>query len=133
MLVLDEPTAGLDPISRDEVMNIITRLHDAGTTIVMVSHSMDDVARFSDRVLALNRGEQLYLGTPEEVFSHAEKLREVNLGVPHVAQLVYDLDARGFALPTTVYDVNALADALSAELEAAGVPHNADGEGGRDA
>jgi len=122
LLVLDEPTAGLDPISRDEVMDIVVRLHDEGKTIVMVSHSMDDVARFSDRVLALNAGEMLFLGTPGEVFSHATELRVVNLGVPHVTQLVNELNAHGFALPATLYDVEAFADAVADELERLGVP-----------
>jgi energy-coupling factor transport system ATP-binding protein len=118
LLVLDEPTAGLDPMRRDEVISIIDALHEQGTTIVMVTHSMDDAARFSDRVLVLDGGTVFQIGTPAEVFSRAEELRAINLGIPHVMQLACDLSARGFDLPRALYDVDSFADAVAAALYA---------------
>jgi len=118
VLVLDEPTAGLDPLRHREIMNIITSLHEQGTTIVMVTHSMDDTARFSDRVLVLNEGAILYLDTPASVFTHAEELYKVNLDIPHVTKLVNDLNACGFDLPATLYDVESFADAIALQWSA---------------
>ncbi len=115
LLVLDEPTAGLDPLRHQEIMNIVTSLHEQGTTIVMVTHSMDDTARFSDRVLVLDAGTILYLDTPATVFTHAEELYKINLDIPHVTKLVNDLNACGFDLPTTLYDVESFADAIAAQ------------------
>ncbi|MFR3091179.1 MAG: energy-coupling factor transporter ATPase [Eggerthella lenta] len=81
VLVLDEPVAGLDPVAREEFLDLIAQLHGSGLTVVMVSHSMDDLARLSDRVLVLN-GKQFAFGSPAEVFAHGDELRAIGLDVP---------------------------------------------------
>ena len=82
ILVLDEPVAGLDPHAREEFLQLIANLHEDGLTVVIVSHSMDDLARYCDRILVLKEGEQFALGAPAEVFADAERLRSIGLGVP---------------------------------------------------
>ena len=77
ILVLDEPVAGLDPVAREEFLDLIAQLHAGGLTVVMVSHSMDDLARLSDRVLVLNEGRQFAFGSPAEVFAHGDELRAI--------------------------------------------------------
>ena len=121
VLVLDEPVAGLDPQAREDFLDLISRLHVQGITIVMVSHTMDDLARMCDRILVLNQGEAFALGTPEEIFSKAEDLRSIGLGVPAAQALANNLrkrDAETFALKRFLYDVESLADDL-AELHRA--------------
>ena len=115
-LVLDEPVAGLDPRGREEFLALIRRLHDDGLTCVIVSHSMDDLARMADRVLVLNEGAVLTCGTPEEVFADEERLHGVGLGVPEAQALALRLRANGWPLPRPLYDEAALADDLAAAL-----------------
>ncbi|MBQ6594269.1 MAG: energy-coupling factor transporter ATPase [Clostridia bacterium] len=123
VLVLDEPAAGLDPAGRREMLELISRVHVAGTTIVMVSHSMEDVGLYCDRLFVLNRGRIAYSGTPAEVFAHAEELRSIGLDVPECARLAELLRARGLDLPEGIYtleDVSrAIARALGKEAETA--------------
>lgn len=114
VLVLDEPVAGLDPVAREEFLSLISELHSGGLTVVMVSHSMDDLARLSDRILVLNEGRRFMLGTPAEVFAHGDELRAVGLGVPAAQELAKVLRAEGFELPSPLYDVEKLADDLAA-------------------
>ena len=114
ILVLDEPVAGLDPHAREEFLQLIANLHEGGLTVVMVSHSMDDLARYCDRILVLKEGEQFALGTPAEVFADAERLRSIGLGVPTAQKLANDLRENGFSLPRALYDAEALADDLAA-------------------
>ena len=103
-LILDEPCAGLDPKGREEVLALIRNLHEeAGTTIVMVSHSMDDVASLAERVIVMNRGEVFMDGAPREVFSRGEELRGIGLDVPQAVQLAGKLRERGFAIPEGIY------------------------------
>ena len=116
-LVLDEPVAGLDPASRNDFLDLINKLHKRGITIVMVSHNMNDIARLADRVLVLNRGEIAGFGTPEEVFSHAMKLREIGLGVPHAQGMANDLRELGMPLEERLYSPERLANAIAALLE----------------
>lgn len=113
VLVLDEPVAGLDPVAREEFLSLISDLHSSGLTVVMVSHSMDDLARLSDRILVLNEGRQFMIGTPAEVFAHGDELRTVGLGVPAAQDLANVLRAEGFELPSPLYDVEKLADDLA--------------------
>lgn len=126
-LILDEPVAGLDPAARNDFLALISDLHESGLTVVMVSHTMDDLARYCDRVLVLKEGSLFALGTPEEVFSHAEELREIGLGVPSAQKLANDLKEAGIHLNGKLYDTESLADALAAlyrnrigEVDAAG-------------
>lgn len=98
MLVLDEPAAGLDPLSRDEMLEMISALHRHGTTVVMVSHAMDDVARFATRAVVMEQGRIVMDGTPEEIFRHSEGLERMGLDVPSVCKLGMRLKEMGVPL-----------------------------------
>ena len=105
-LVLDEPCAGLDPRGREEILGLIRDLHrDTGATIVMVSHSMDDVASLAERVIVMNHGRVSMDGTPREVFSRGAELRAIGLDVPQAVLLADKLRERGFDVPQGVYRV----------------------------
>lgn len=107
VLVLDEPTAGLDPRGRNELLELIRRLHDEeGNTIVMVSHSMDDISALAQRIIVMNEGRVAMDGTPREVFAHPQKLVDMHLGVPAAAQLAMELRKRGYNLPDNVYTLD---------------------------
>lgn len=104
VLVLDEPCAGLDPRGREEILSLINGLHkESGTTIVMVSHSMDDVASLAERVIVMNKGEVAMDGTPREVFARGNELREIGLDVPQAVELAQRLREKGFDIPEGVY------------------------------
>ncbi len=118
ILVLDEPVAGLDPVAREEFLSLIADLHESGLTIAMVSHSMDDLARLADRILVLNAGRQFMVGTPAEVFSHADELRSIGLGVPAAQGLANELREAGLDLETELYDAEKLADTLARQYHA---------------
>ena len=107
VLVLDEPTAGLDPRGRNELLELIRRLHDEeGNTIVMVSHSMDDISALAQRIIVMNEGSVAMDGTPREVFAHPQELVDMHLGVPAAAQLAMELRKRGYNLPDNVYTLD---------------------------
>ena len=100
LLILDEPTAGLDPAGRDELFEEIAGLRkNYAMTILLVSHSMDDVARYADEVLVLHQGELKLEGTVEEVFSKKEELEKMGLGLPQIRALLYDLKKKGLEIP----------------------------------
>ena len=104
VLVLDEPCAGLDPRGREEILSLIRDLHrEAGTTIVMVSHSMDDVASLAERVIVMNHGEVVMDGAPRDVFSCGEELRGMGLDVPQAVILAQKLREKGYDIPEGVY------------------------------
>lgn len=103
VLILDEPTAGLDPRGRDEILHQIKQLQqETGLTILLVSHSMEDVAEYVDRIVVMNRGKILFDDTPRKVFSHYKELEEVGLAAPQVTYALHALQDRGFDV-----DVNA--------------------------
>ncbi len=107
VLVLDEPTAGLDPRGRNELLELIRGLHDEeGNTIVMVSHSMDDISALAQRIIVMNEGRVAMDGTPREVFAHPQELVDMHLGVPAAAQLAMELRKRGYNLPDNVYTLD---------------------------
>ena len=116
VLVLDEPAAGLDPAGRREMLQLIENIHSSGVTVVMVSHSMDDVGRFCDRLFVLNRGEIAYEGTPGEVFMHDERLHEIGLDVPECAQLARRLRKAGFDMPEGIYHTGDVCRAILENL-----------------
>ena len=117
VLVLDEPCAGLDPRGREEILGLIKKLHEeAGTTIVMVSHSMDDVASLAERVIVMNHGEIVMDGAPRDVFSRGEELRAIGLDVPQAVELAQQLRARGLPGPEGVYREEELEQAIEAIL-----------------
>lgn len=106
VLILDEPTAGLDPKGRDEILDYIAKLHDeTGITIILVSHSMEDVAKYVSRIMVMNRGELLYDDTPKNVFMHYRELEEVGLAAPQVTYLMAELRKRGINVPLNVTTV----------------------------
>ena len=121
VLVLDEPCAGLDPRGREEILGLIRDLHrEAGTTIVMVSHSMDDVASLAERVIVMNHGEVVMDGTPKDVFSCGEELRGMGLDVPQAVELAAKLREKGFDIPEGVYLVEEVKAAIEKILQKGG-------------
>jgi len=116
-LILDEPAAGLDPAGRRDMLDLIRDVHARGTTVVMVSHSMDDVGRLCDRVFVLDHGAIAYSGTPAEVFRNGAQLKEIGLDVPECAKLAALLRDRGFEMPADIY---AMEDVKRAILHAFG-------------
>ena len=112
-LVLDEPMAGLDPRGRHEILSLIESLRrEFGTGIVMVSHSMDDVAMYADRIAVLDRGSLFMAGSPEDVFSHSEELLAMGLNLPQATQLVRALRARGVEIERDYYRMDELSQDL---------------------
>lgn len=113
VLVLDEPTAGLDPRGRDEILDQIAKLHrETGMTVVLVSHSMEDVARYVDRIIVMNKGEKMLDGTPKEVFRHYKELEEVGLAAPQVTYVMHDLKDRGFDVSPDATTIEEAADEI---------------------
>ena len=113
VLVLDEPSAGLDPQGREELLSNIREFHRArGTTVVLVSHSMEEIARNVDRIVVLSDGKVYMEGTPKQVFARAHELEQVGLDVPQVTKVAAALKARGLDIDTAVYTVEALEQKL---------------------
>lgn len=97
ILILDEPTAGLDPRGRDEILNKIKEFHDKyNITVILVSHSMDDVAKLADRLIVMYEGRNVITGTPREVFRKYDELKKIGLSVPQVTMLAMELRKKGF-------------------------------------
>lgn len=114
VLVLDEPMAGLDPAARRDFLELIGRLHDEGLTVVMVSHSMDDLANCCDRIVVMNEGAVFAEGTPAQVFAHADELKSIGLGVPAAQRMALALAEAGVPLRCDgLYTVESLADELA--------------------
>lgn len=114
-LILDEPTAGLDPRGRDEILDEISFLQKkTGMTVVLVSHSMEDVARYADRLIVIDRGKVRFDGTPREVFCHDKELEQLGLAVPQVTYLAKELKKRGFPISD---DITTLQEAKEAILK----------------
>ena len=117
VLVLDEPMAGLDPVARRDFLGLIDRLHREGLTVVMVSHSMDDLANCCDRIVVMNEGAVFTEGTPSQVFAHANELKSIGLGVPAAQRMALALAQAGVPLRCdNLYTVEALADELAGLL-----------------
>ena len=100
VLILDEPTAGLDPTGRDEILDMIKELHESGKTIILVSHSMDDVANYVDRLLVMNRGRLVMDGRPGDVFERFRELQSMGLAAPEVTYIMHKLNV--FELPVNI-------------------------------
>lgn len=104
VLILDEPTAGLDPKGRDRILSMVQELHaQGGVTVIMVSHSMDDVARLATRLVVMSKGELVATGTPRDIFRQVETMESIGLGVPEAAKLCALLRQRGVNLPDDLY------------------------------
>jgi len=113
VLILDEPTAGLDPRGRDDLLNKLKALHEGrGLTIILVSHSMEDVARFAGRLMVMNHGEKVFDGTPKEVFRHYKELEQIGLAAPQITYLVHDLRYMGLEIDEDITTVPEARDAI---------------------
>ena len=118
VLVLDEPTAGLDPQARESLFkNIEDYRRTTGSTVILVTHSMDDVARIADRLIVMNHGKLVMDGTPQEVFSRPEELTEMGLTVPVATQIAMKLRERGIDIPDAIYTTSYLSKLLLAKKE----------------
>lgn len=116
VLILDEPTAGLDPKGRDEILDQIAKLREeTGITVILVSHSMEDVAKYVDRIIVMNRGSVMYDDVPAEVFRHYKELEEVGLAAPQVTYIMHKLKESGLPVAT---DVTTIAEAKEEILKA---------------
>ncbi len=117
VLILDEPTAGLDPKGRDEILDQIERLQkERGITVVLVSHSMEDVARYVDRIIVMNHGEVRFDGTPKEVFRHYKELEEIGLAAPQMTYLMQKLKEKGADVDTDATTVEEAAETIASWL-----------------
>lgn len=117
MLILDEPTAGLDPQGRKEILELISGLRErAGITIVLVSHSMEDVAEYVDRIIVMNKGCVAYDAAPKEVFAHYKELEEMGLAAPQVSYIVHKLKAKGLPVETDAITIEEAARDILAAL-----------------
>lgn len=118
VLVLDEPTAGLDPKGRDDILDQIAYLHKkSDITVILVSHSMEDIARYADRIIVMNKGTVMYNGTPKEVFAHYQELEKVGLAAPQVTYIMHDLKENGLSVKVNVTTVEEAADEIMQALE----------------
>ena len=118
VLILDEPTAGLDPKGREDILNLISDLHKTmGITIILVSHSMEDVADYVERIIVMNKGRVAFDAEPREVFSHYKELEEIGLAAPQVTYCMQELKAAGFDVST---DITTLEEAKNEILKALG-------------
>ena len=128
-LILDEPTAGLDPAGRDEILGLLRKLRqEKGITIMLVSHSMEDMAEYAERIIAMNRGTVLFDGTTREVFSHREELEAVGLAVPQVTMLAAVMRERGLDVPADLLTVREAKEAILKMLAKNGITGH-EGEG----
>ena len=115
VLVLDEPTAGLDPAGRDEILGLVRRYHEeSGATILIVSHSMEDIAQIADRLLVMDHAHVLFCDTPRAVFAHAEEIIAAGLDIPQITKVMLELKKRGHDVDTSVYTVAQAMDVLRA-------------------
>jgi energy-coupling factor transport system ATP-binding protein len=102
ILILDEPTAGLDPKGRDEILELIAGLHALGGTVVLVSHSMEDVAKYVERIIVMDHGSVRYDDSPREIFRHYRELEQIGLAAPEVTYLMYELIEKGYPLQPAI-------------------------------
>ena len=115
ILILDEPTAGLDPAGRDEILDLIARMHkEKGITVILVSHSMEDVAKYVERIIVMNHGQVMFDNTPCEVFKHYKELEQIGLAAPQVTYLMHELKEKGLNVNT---EATTVAEARESLLE----------------
>ncbi len=118
VLVLDEPTAGLDPYGRDEILNNIKRMHDElKLTVILVSHSMEDISKLADRILVMHKGRLKYFDKPRQIFSRSASLEEIGLSAPQISRLMNYLIDKGIDLDKDIYTVEAAADYILNRLK----------------
>lgn len=113
VLILDEPTAGLDPAGRDSLLDLIKQLHkERGITVIVVSHSMEDMGKYAERLVVMNGGTIFLDGTPEQIFSHYQELEKIGLSAPQVTYVMEGLAKRGVRLPHNAINVGQAVDAI---------------------
>lgn len=121
ILILDEPTAGLDPKGREEILDQIRKMHQAlGITVILVSHSMEDVARYVDRLVVMEKGRIALDGKPREVFNHIEQLESIGLAAPEIRYITKALVKKGMAIKEDILTVEEAADIIAAYLQQGG-------------
>ena len=113
VLVLDEPTAGVDPRGRNEIFDAINHMHhETGITVILVSHSMEDVAKYADRIIVMNQGRVALTGTPREVFSRVSLLEEIGLAAPQTSYVMKGLSDKGYSVAQDIYTVDEATEVL---------------------
>ena len=118
VLVLEEPTVGLDPKGRDDILDQIAYLHrQSDMTVILVSHSMEDIARYADRIIVMNHGSVMYNDKPEKVFEHYRELEKIGLAAPQVTYIMHDLAEKGLPVKVNVTTVEEAADEIMKVLE----------------
>jgi len=118
VLILDEPTAGLDPKGRDEILDYIKKLHDEmKITVILVSHSMEDVAKYVERIIVMNKGELVYDDAPKTIFRHYKELEKIGLAAPEVTYIMNDLKKAGFRVDTDAITVEEARDSILKALK----------------
>ena len=118
VLILDEPTAGLDPKGRDEILDQIAYLHDRRKiTVILVSHSMEDIARYVERILVMNKGEKAFDGTPKEVFAHYKELEQIGLAAPQITYIMNELQEAGLHCDCSAITVEEVKSSILKALE----------------
>ena len=128
-LVLDEPTAGLDPKGRDEILDQIASLQtQRGITVVLVSHSMEDIANYAGRLIVMNHGEAAYDAAPKEVFRHVKELEEMGLAVPQITYIMHELARDGWTVDTTADTIKEAAESILSALKKEGIDIKEGGE-----
>lgn len=121
VLILDEPTAGLDPKGREEILSQVKKLRDeSNMTIILVSHSMDDVAEYVDRIIVMNKGCVMYDDVPKEVFRHYEELEQIGLAAPQVTYIMHALAKEGLPVDTDITTIDEAADEIVNALKRSG-------------
>lgn len=117
VLILDEPTAGLDPKGRDEILDQVAKLREeTGMTVILVSHSMEDIARYVDRIIVMNKSRVMFDDAPKMVFRHYKELEEVGLAAPQITYIMQALKAKGLRVDTDITGVEEARDAILAAL-----------------
>ena len=118
ILILDEPTAGLDPQGRDDILDQIAALHKMrGITIILVSHSMEDIAKYVERLIVMNHGEMVFDDTPKNVFSHYKELEGMGLAAPQITYIMHALSENGLNVDTTATTVEEARDTILEALK----------------
>ena len=118
ILLLDEPTAGLDPKGRDEILDQIAYLHEkADMTVILVSHSMEDIAKYVDRIIVMNKGSVMFNDVPKKVFAHYKELESVGLAAPQVTYIMHALKEKGMDVPTDATTIEEAADGIMKALK----------------
>lgn len=118
VIILDEPTAGLDPKGRDEILDMVSQIHEKrGDTVILVSHSMEDVANYADRIIVMDDGAPRFDGTPREVFSHYKELEKMGLAAPSVTYIMNELKEAGIDVDPHITTVDEACDSIIAAMK----------------